>query len=87
MKARKQKPTPTYINKKARPLWGRAQKKSGNVLLSHRVTPAVPSAQEGLTTLFGMERGVTPPLWSPEKTSFPRQPNTVHTNVVQYLAN
>ena len=33
----------------------------GNDLLSHRVTPAVPSAHEGLTTVFGMGTGVTPP--------------------------
>ena len=36
--------------------------KSGGVLLSRRVAPEVPSALEGLTTLFGMGRGVTPPL-------------------------
>ena len=35
--------------------------KSGNDLLSHRVSPAVPSAQEGLTTEFGMGSGVAPP--------------------------
>ncbi len=35
--------------------------KSGDVLLSHRVTPAVPSAQEGLTSEFGMGSGVAPP--------------------------
>ncbi len=39
---------------------------SGNDLLFHLVTKAVPSAQEGLTTLFGMGRGVTPPPKSPE---------------------
>ncbi len=39
---------------------------SGNDLLFHLVTKAVPSALEGLTTLFGMGRGVTPPLKSPE---------------------
>jgi hypothetical protein len=35
--------------------------RSGNDLLSHRVSPAVPSAQEGLTSEFGMGSGVTPP--------------------------
>ena len=40
--------------------------KSGNDLLSHTVTRAVPSALEGLTAEFGMGSGVTPPLWSPE---------------------
>ena len=39
---------------------------SGNVLLYHTFTRAVPSALEGLTTEFGMGSGVTPPLWSPE---------------------
>lgn len=42
----------------------------GNDLLSHLVTKAVPSAQEGLTTLFGMGRGVTPPPKSPEFFKF-----------------
>jgi hypothetical protein len=41
----------------------------GGVLLSHKVTQAVPSAQEGLTTLFGMGRGVTPLPKPPEKKS------------------
>jgi len=35
---------------------------SGGVLLSHRLTPAVPSAQMGLTSGFGMEPGVSPSL-------------------------
>jgi hypothetical protein len=34
----------------------------GDDLLSHPVTRAVPSAQEGLTSGFGMEPGVSPPL-------------------------
>ena len=38
----------------------------GNDLLSHRVAPAVSSAHEGLTTVFGMGTGVSPPVWSPE---------------------
>ena len=37
----------------------------GNVLLSHQATLAVPSALEGLTAVFGMGTGVTPPPWSP----------------------
>ena len=37
----------------------------GDDLLSHRVTPAVPSALEDLTSVFGMGTGVTPPLASP----------------------
>ena len=41
------------------------QKRAGNDLLSHRVPPAVPSALEGLTSVFGMGTGVAPPVWSP----------------------
>jgi hypothetical protein len=41
-------------------------KKIGGDLLSHAVTHAVPSAQEGLTAVFGMETGVTPPLSPPK---------------------
>jgi hypothetical protein len=39
---------------------------SGGVLLSRGASPEVPSALEGLTSLFGMERGVTPPPWPPK---------------------
>ena len=54
-------------------LWGRAQKKPLKTLLSSRALVergrpptlphciAVPSAQVGLTSLFGMGRGGTPP--------------------------
>ena len=38
----------------------------GGDLLSHTVSRAVPSALEGLTSLFGMGRGVTPPPLPPE---------------------
>ena len=34
----------------------------GSDLLSHGVTPEVPSAEEGLTAVFGMGTGVSPPL-------------------------
>jgi hypothetical protein len=37
----------------------------GDDLLSHAVAHAVPSALEGLTSVFGMGTGVSPPLWSP----------------------
>ena len=40
-----------------------------DVLLSHTVARAVPSAQEGLTSEFGMGSGVSPPLLSPENSS------------------
>ena len=36
--------------------------KSGIDLLSHTVTRIVPSALRGLTSLFGMGRGVTPAI-------------------------
>ena len=42
------------------------QEKSGGVLLSQAVSHQVPSAQEGLTSVFGMGTGVTPPLWPPK---------------------
>ena len=45
------------------------KKRAGNDLLSHRVPPAVPSALEGLTTVFGMGTGVAPPVWSPAHIS------------------
>jgi hypothetical protein len=34
----------------------------GSVLLSHRLAPAVPSALESLTSVFGMGTGVTSPV-------------------------
>ena len=37
----------------------------GDDLLSHAVTHAVPSALEGLTSVFGMGTGVSPPPLSP----------------------
>ena len=44
-----------------------AKNNPGDDLLSHRVTSAVPSALEDLTSEFGMVSGVAPPLSSPEK--------------------
>src|SRR5438552_16916659 len=44
----------------------------GNDLLSRRVTPAVPSALEGLTTVFGKGTGVSPPPLSPNAGIIPR---------------
>ena len=46
-----------------------ATKLPGNVLLSQAVPRLVPSALEGLTTVFGMGTGVSPPPWSPESPS------------------
>ena len=42
------------------------REKSGGVLLSQGVSPQVPSALVGLTSVFGMGTGVTPPLWPPK---------------------
>jgi hypothetical protein len=41
---------------------GALQKRSGSDLLSHAVSRGVPSALEGLTSVFGMGTGVTPPI-------------------------
>jgi hypothetical protein len=41
----------------------------GDDLLSHEVSLAVPSALAGLTSLFGMGRGVSPPPSSPFQES------------------
>ena len=41
-------------------------KMSGDVLLSHEVPLAVPSAQTGLASGFGMEPGVSLSLWPPK---------------------
>ena len=40
--------------------------KSGGVLLSQEVYLQVPLALAGLTAVFGMGTGVTPPLWPPK---------------------
>ena len=42
------------------------EKKSGGDLLSHKVTPAVSSARQGLTSVFGMGTGVTLAAKPPE---------------------
>ena len=52
----------------------------GSDLLSHAVASAVPSAQEGLTSVFGMGTGVAPPAMPPGNESVWRlkgaRPNT-----------
>ena len=42
---------------------------SGGDLLSQGISPQVPSALVGLTSVFGMGTGVTPPLWPPRPVS------------------
>ncbi len=45
----------------------------GSVLLSQGVSPQVPSALAGLTSVFGMGTGVTLPTKSPENFSKTRK--------------
>ena len=49
----------------------------GNDLLSQGPTSQVPSALEGLTTWFGMEQGVSPPLEPPEEPFMPLLPTAI----------
>ena len=44
---------------------------AGSYLLSHTLAGAVPSAQQGLTSVFGMGTGVTLALSPPAKRSAP----------------
>ena len=46
-----------------------SDKAAGSYLLSHSVAAAVPSAQEGLTSVFGMGTGMTLPLSPPARLS------------------
>jgi hypothetical protein len=55
------------VIKKRRPLLAKPEGafsavKQGSGLLSHPVSRAVPSVLEGLTSVFGMGTGVSPPL-------------------------
>jgi hypothetical protein len=54
-RGRKRRTPPTAVG-------GVHREKSGGVLLSQGVYPQVPSALAGLTAVFGMGTGVTPPL-------------------------
>ena len=56
-------------------------RKTGNNLLSHSSVAALPSATEGLTSVFGMETCVSPRLWSPEwfqKSWYPEKQECCH---------
>src|SRR5262249_23606779 len=61
---------------------GHSRAKSGGVLLSQGVYPQVPSALAGLTAVFGVGTGVTPPPWPPEtccqRGSTPRELQSEH---------
>ena len=50
---------------RAHPKEGWAQRCAGGDVLSHQVTPAVPSARQSLTTVFGMGTGVSSALRPP----------------------
>ena len=50
--------------------------KSGGVLLSQGVSTQVPSALAGLTSVFGMGTGVTPPLSPPKPVVVRANPHT-----------
>ena len=50
------------------------EKLSGDVLLSHNLPVAVPSALKGLTSGFGMEPGISLSLWPPKLYGVMREP-------------
>ena len=57
--------SPSFLMGLLIPAFARTSLNLGNVLLSHTVTHAVPSALKGLTSVFGMGTGVSPSPWSP----------------------
>ena len=63
------------------PRSARALQETGGDLLSQGVTPQVPSAQTGLTSVFGMGTGVSPSLSPPRiwlsTNTRPRRPTSV----------
>ena len=59
----------------------------GNVLLSHTVTHAVPSALKGLTSVFGMGTGVTPPPWPPKPVVKRAQPRRRRSSLKNSIAS
>ncbi len=56
-----------------------AESNPGSDLLSHAGARAVPSALEGLTTVFGMGTGVAPPESPPGKLSAETLPSDLRT--------
>jgi hypothetical protein len=54
---------------------------SGDVLLSHKFSLAVPSALKGLTSGFGMEPGVSLSLWPPKLYGVRSDQNTFQTHL------
>jgi hypothetical protein len=53
----------------------------GGVLLSHAVSRAVPSALKGLTSVFGMETGVSPSLSPPKFVMYHHQNAQLNLNL------
>ena len=83
---------PGQNDEKTPPKRGLSDEKSGGVLLSQGVSPQVPSALAGLTSVFGMGTGVTPPLWPPKsvvkgdaarRRSSPRELHSEHEHHCQ----
>ena len=62
------------------PRWagGIVSRNPGGVLLSQGATPQVPSALTGLTAVFGMGTGVSPPPWPPETVRSRGLNDTIH---------
>ena len=54
------------LRKEGRPEWTALETMSGGDLLSRGIAPQVPSALAGLTSVFGMGTGGSPPLSPPE---------------------
>src|SRR5260370_42506786 len=61
------------------------EKDLGDDLLSQTVASPVPSAQTGLTAVFGMGTGVSPPLWSPKSLSGVRDCEECDRNALRAL--
>ena len=55
---------------RARARWRREKKTSRQRPTLARASPALPSAMEPLTSVFGMGTGMTTPLWPPAKNRF-----------------
>ena len=85
----RQKKSPSLLMGFSFPAFARTNFNLGDVLLSRTVTHAVPSALEGLTSVFGMGTGVTPSPWSPRNffkfearnPKFETIPNFLNPNV------
>ena len=77
---------PRPVNRAKGRLAAALREKTGGDLLSREVALRVPSAQAGLTSLFGMGRGVSPPLSPPEtvreRARSPRTPSKLHSDFI-----